>query len=63
MSDVCCNLCGANVWTSRSYLKRDEQGWHCAGGCNGESMTFDERLLAAIEDDDEQIRISTLPTK
>lgn len=53
-----CRLCGRSATEIRGYLKRmNEKGvkgiWECRPSCDAD-LTSDERVIAAIEDDDEE---------
>lgn len=50
MGDIRCRKCSKNALECGSYLKRAGRGWVCAGGCNKEPMTNEERILGAIRD-------------
>jgi hypothetical protein len=54
-----CRLCGKGALEIRGYLKRmNEKGvegiWECRPSCDAD-LSEEERVIAAIEDDNEEI--------
>jgi DNA-directed RNA polymerase subunit N (RpoN/RPB10) len=53
--DIRCYKCGKSVRETGSWLRlvKGTDNWECAQACDTKStMTTEERVLAAVEDDD-----------
>jgi hypothetical protein len=53
VSDVICRKCGKSAADCGSWLRliKGTDQWECAQPCDGKSLTNEEKLLGAIEDD------------